>query len=76
VNLHTQRNYGCSRTGTPAKSMVPMAKSIKIITFWRHSAGRGHRYLIEKPQVVSTFKKTRANDTTATVINDGVGNNE
>jgi hypothetical protein len=56
--------------------MVPMAKSIKIITFWRHSAGRGHRYLIEKPQVVSTFKKTRANDTTATVINDGVGNNE
>jgi hypothetical protein len=50
-----------------------MAKRMTITTFWRHSAGRGHRYLIQKPQVVSTFKKRRANDTTATVINGGVG---
>ena len=29
-NLHTQRNYGHSRKGTPAKSIVPTAKGITI----------------------------------------------
>src|ERR1700731_3548901 len=29
-NLHTQRNYGRSRKGTPAKGIVPTAKGITI----------------------------------------------
>ena len=29
-NLHTQRNHGCSRRGTPAKGTIPTAKGVTI----------------------------------------------
>jgi hypothetical protein len=70
-NLHTQRNYGHSRKGTPAKSIVPTAKGITIIILGAISQAGVIDISLRKP--VSTSKKRKANDEKATVVSGRVG---
>jgi hypothetical protein len=68
-NLHTQRNYSRFRKGTSAKRVVPTAKGFIITIVGAISQAGVIDISLKKPQAVSTFKKRKGNDTTATVIN-------
>jgi transposase len=72
-NLHTQRNYGRSRKGTPAKGIVPTAKGITITILGAISQAGVIDISLKKPQAASISKKRKANDTTAMVVNGRVG---
>jgi transposase len=72
-NLHTQRSYGRSRKGTPAKGIVPTAKGITITILGAISQAGVIDISLKKPQATSISKKRRANDTTAMVVNGRVG---
>jgi transposase len=72
-NLHTQRNYGCSRKGTPAKGIVPTAKGITITILGAISQAGVIDISLKKPQAVSMSKKRKANDTKAMMIRGQVG---
>jgi transposase len=67
-NLHTQRNYGRSRKGTPAKGTVPTAKGITITIFGAISQAGVIDISLKKPHAVSVSKKRKANDTTGKAI--------
>jgi transposase len=71
-NLHTQRSYGRSRKGTPAKGIVPTAKGITITILGAISQAGVIDISLKKPQATSISKKRRANDTTAMVVNGRV----
>jgi len=71
--LHTQRNYGRSRKGTPAKGIVPTAKDITITILGAITSKSDRSYLLKKPQTASISKKRTENDTTAMVVNGRVG---
>jgi len=66
-NLQTQRNYGRSRKGTPAKGIVPTAKGITITILGAISQAGVIDISLRKPQAVSISKKRKANDTRAMV---------
>ena len=72
-NLHTQRNYGRSRNGTPAKGTIPTAKGVTITILGAISQAGVIDISLRKPQAVSVSKKRKANDTTATVVSGRVG---
>src|ERR1700692_1451367 len=72
-NLHTQRNYGRSRNGTPAKGTIPTAKGVTITILGAISQAGVIDISLRKPQAVSVSKKRKANDTTATVVRGRVG---
>jgi transposase len=72
-NLHTQRNYGRSRKGTPAKGIVPTAKGITITILGAISQAGVIDISLRKPQAVSISKKRKANDTRAMVVSGRVG---
>jgi hypothetical protein len=72
-NLHTQRNYGRSRKGTPAKGIVSTAKGITITILGAISQAGVIDISLKKPQAASISKKRNANDTTAMVVNGRVG---
>ena len=67
-NLHTQRNYGRSRKGTPAKGIVPTAKGITITILGAISQAGVIDISLKKPQAVSMSKKRKANDIKAMMI--------
>jgi hypothetical protein len=71
-NLHTQRNYGRSRKGIPAKVTITTAKDITIAIFGAISQAVVIDISLRKPQAVSVSKKRQVNDATATVINGRV----
>jgi len=71
-NLHTQRNYGRSRKGTPAKGIVPTAKGITITILGAISQAGVIDISLRKPQAVSISKKRKANDTRAMVVSGRV----
>jgi hypothetical protein len=58
-NLHTQRNYGRSRKGSPAKGVIPTARGLTITILGAHIRGRSHRYIIEETQAAATSKKRK-----------------
>ena len=72
-NLHTQRNYGRSRKGTPAKGIVPTAKGVTITILGAMSQAGVIDISLKKPQAVSVSKKRKANDSTATVVSGRIG---
>jgi transposase len=72
-NLHTQRNYGRSRKGTPAKGIVPTAKGITITILGAISQAGVIDISLKKPQAVSISKKRKANDAKAMVVSGRVG---
>jgi hypothetical protein len=72
-NLHTQRNYGRSRNGTPAKGTIPTAKGVTITILGAISQAGVIDISLRKPQAVSVSKKRKANDTTAMVVSGRVG---
>ena len=72
-NLHTQRNYGRSRKGTPAKGIVLTAKGITITILGAISQAGVIDISLKKPQAVSMSKKRKANDTKAMMIRGQVG---
>ena len=72
-NLHTQRNYGRSRKGTPAKGTIPTSKGVTITILGALSQAGVIDISLRKPQAVSVSKKRKANDTTATVVSGRVG---
>ena len=72
-NLHTQRNYGRSRKGTPAKGIVPTAKGITITILGAISQAGVIDISLKKPQAVSMSKKRKANDIKAMMIRGQVG---
>ena len=72
-NLHTQRNYGRSRKGTPANGTVPTAKDITITMFGAISQAGVIDISLKKPHAVSVSKKRKANDTTGKAINGRIG---
>src|SRR6202051_5022312 len=71
-NLHTQRNYGRSRKGTPAKGTVPTAKGITITILEAISQAGVIDICLKKP-AVSIFNKRKTNDSKATVVSGRVG---
>jgi transposase len=72
-NLYTQRNYGRSRRGTPAKGIVPTAKGVTITILGAISQAGVIDISLKKPQAVSASKKRKANDSTARVISGRIG---
>lgn len=72
-NLHTQRNYGRSRKGTPAKGIVPTVKGITITILGAISQAGVIDISLKKPQAVSASKKRKTNDTTAMRVSGRVG---
>src|ERR1700730_1687124 len=72
-NLRTQRNYGRSRKGTPARGTIPTSKGVTITILGAISQAGVIDISLRKPQAVSVSKKRKANDTTATVISGRVG---
>jgi hypothetical protein len=72
-NLHTQRNYGRSRRGTPAKGIVPTAEGITITILRAISQAGVINIFLKKPQAVSISKKRKANDANAMVVSGRVG---
>src|ERR1700730_11710646 len=58
--LHTQRNYGRSRKGTPTKSVLPTAKGITITTLGSISQAGDHRYLIEETSGCLNIQKEKS----------------
>jgi hypothetical protein len=72
-NLHTQRNYGRSRKGTPANGTVPTAKGITITIFGAISQAGVIDISLKKPHAVFVSKKRKANDTTGKAINGRIG---
>ena|ERR1700731_2855322 len=75
-NLHTQRNYGRSRKGTPAKGTIPTSKGVTITILGVISQAGVIDISLRKPQAVSVSKKRKANDTTATVVKWSGGNKD
>src|ERR1700730_11306927 len=73
LNLHTQRNYGRSRRGTPAKGIVPTAKGITITILGAISQAGVTDISLKKPQAVSISKKRKANDAKSVVVSGRVG---
>jgi hypothetical protein len=61
-NLHTQRKYGRSPRGTPAKGIVPTAKGIAITILGAISQAGAIDISLKKPQAVSISKKRKSND--------------
>jgi transposase len=72
-NLHTQRNYGRSRKGTPARAVVPTTKGITITILVAISQAGVIDISLKKPQAVSASKKRKANDAKAMVVSGRVG---
>jgi transposase len=72
-NLHTQRNYGRSRKGTPAKGIIPTARDVTITILGAISDAGVIDISLKKPQAVSISKKRKANDTTARVVSGRIG---
>jgi transposase len=72
-NLHTQRNYGRSRKGTPAKGIVPTKKGITITILGAISQAGVIDISLKKPQAVSASKKRKANDTKAMTVSGRIG---
>ena len=72
-NHHTQRNYGRSRKGTPAKGIVPTAKGITITILGAILHSGVIDISSKKPQAVSISKKRKAYDTTARVVSGRIG---
>jgi DDE superfamily endonuclease len=72
-NLHTQRNYGRSRKGTPHKSTVPTAKGITITILGAISQAGVIDISLKKPQAVAISKKSKENDAKAMVLSGRVG---
>jgi transposase len=58
-NLHTQRNYGRSRKGTPAKGIIPTARDVTITILGAISDAGVIDISLRKPQAISTSKKRR-----------------
>jgi hypothetical protein len=72
-NLHTQRNDGRSRKGTPAKGIIPTVKGKSVTILGAISQARVIDVSLKKAQALSVTKKRKVNNTTATVINGRVG---
>jgi hypothetical protein len=72
-NLHTQRNYGRSRKGTPAKGIVPTAKGITVTILGAISQAGVIDISLSKPQAVSISKKRKANDAKEISVSGRVG---
>jgi hypothetical protein len=72
-NLHTQQNYGRSRKGTPAKSIIPTGKGTIITILGAISLAGVVGISLKELQAVSASKKRKANGTMATVMNGRVG---
>ena len=72
-NLHTQRNYGRSRKGTPAKGTVPTAKGITITILGAISQAGVIDISLKKPQAVAIPKKSKGNGAKAIVLSGRVG---
>ena len=72
-NLHTQRNYGGSRKGTPAKGIVPTAKGITVTILGAISQAGVIDISLSKPQAVSMSKKRKTNGAKAMSVSGRVG---
>ena len=72
-NLHTQRNYGRSRKGTPAKGIVPTAKGITVTILGAISQAGVIDISLSKPQAVSMSKKRKTNGAKAMSVSGRVG---
>jgi hypothetical protein len=73
-NLHTQRNYGCSRKGTSAKGTVPTAKGITIAILGAISQAALIDISLKEPQAVAIAKKSKENDAKVMVLSGRLGN--
>jgi hypothetical protein len=56
-NLHTQKNHGRSRKGSPAKGIVPTARGITITILGAISQTGVIDISLGKPQAAATSKK-------------------
>ncbi|KAJ1727560.1 hypothetical protein LPJ61_004508 [Coemansia biformis] len=67
-NMHTQRNFGCSLCGTPAKGVVPTARGISVTILGAISSAGIIDVLLRKPEAVSAAKKQKANGQEVRII--------
>ena len=72
-NLHTQRNHGCSRRGTPAKGTIPTAKGVTITIIGTISDAGVIDISLRKPQAVSTSKKRKVDGKAVDAVNGRIG---
>ena len=72
-NLHTQRNHGRSRRGTPAKGTIPTAKGVTITILGAISDAGVIDISLRKPQAVSTSKKRKVDGKAVDAVNGRIG---
>jgi transposase len=72
-NLHTQRNHGRSRKGTPAKGTIPTAKGVTITILGAISDAGIIDISLRKPKAVSTSKKRKVNGRAVDTVNGRIG---
>ena len=72
-NMHTQRNYGRSPKGTPAKGTVPTGKGVNVTILGAISEAGVIDISLKKPQAGSTSKKRKVNGKAVNVVNGRIG---
>src|SRR6202035_3263623 len=72
-NLHTQRNNGRTRKGTPAKGTIPTTKGVTITILGSISDAGVIDISLIKPQAVSASKKRKVSSKSVDVVNGRIG---
>jgi transposase len=72
-NLHTQRNFGRSLKGTPAKGTIPTGRGVTVSILGAISDAGVIDISLKKPQAAAMSKKRKGNGRAVAVVNGRIG---